>query len=361
MLPGAEALYTLVNRGETGGLWGGYAVFGVLLLPYLRWRRVPRAAILDAVALAMPVALALAKLACLNAGCCYGARTTLPWAIVVGAGRRAHGIHPTQLYDAGLLVLEALVVAALFWCRALRGRLVLVCVAMIGLGRMATEFTRGDLRPAFGLLSIAQWAALMGSSAAVALLLVPALRRQWEQYVFLGRDDAPDGAPLVEEPAGMREGSPVAESGGRVDLPSLRTSSLVQATGALLLAILPVYSDVVLVARAIRWLCASGLRSERRRASGLASVFPWLVFGAVLRFWMAAQTVSDVATSRLKDIGKGISALTGQSMTEVDVWGLMTTMSYSCMVSAVLLGLLAIGVALRIPRSQRGPWICARV
>jgi Prolipoprotein diacylglyceryl transferase len=48
----------------------------------------------------LPLALAVARLGCLAAGCCVGERTSLPWAL---AGR-----HPTALYEiAGLLVLHA--------------------------------------------------------------------------------------------------------------------------------------------------------------------------------------------------------------------------------------------------------------
>jgi len=46
----------------------------------------------------LPLALAVARLGCLAAGCCAGLPTRLPWAVA--------GLHPTALYEiAGLLVL----------------------------------------------------------------------------------------------------------------------------------------------------------------------------------------------------------------------------------------------------------------
>jgi hypothetical protein len=53
----------------------------------------------------LPLALAVAKLGCLAAGCCLGIPTTAPWAVA--------GLHPTALYEvAGLLGLHAVVLRA---------------------------------------------------------------------------------------------------------------------------------------------------------------------------------------------------------------------------------------------------------
>jgi hypothetical protein len=49
---------------------------------------------------ALPLALAVARLGCLAAGCCTGRPTVAPWAVA--------GLHPTALYEvAGLLALHA--------------------------------------------------------------------------------------------------------------------------------------------------------------------------------------------------------------------------------------------------------------
>jgi len=50
----------------------------------------------------LPLALAVARLGCLAAGCCYGTPTAAPWAVA--------GLHQTALYEiAGLLALHAVV------------------------------------------------------------------------------------------------------------------------------------------------------------------------------------------------------------------------------------------------------------
>ena len=47
----------------------------------------------------LPLALAIARLGCLAAGCCHGTPTAAPWAVA--------GLHPTALYEiAGLLALH---------------------------------------------------------------------------------------------------------------------------------------------------------------------------------------------------------------------------------------------------------------
>ena len=50
----------------------------------------------------LPLALAVARLGCLAAGCCHGTPTAMPWAVA--------GLHPSALYEiAGLLALHGLV------------------------------------------------------------------------------------------------------------------------------------------------------------------------------------------------------------------------------------------------------------
>jgi hypothetical protein len=50
----------------------------------------------------LPLALAVARLGCLTAGCCHGTPTSAPWAVA--------GLHPTALYEiAGFLALHGVV------------------------------------------------------------------------------------------------------------------------------------------------------------------------------------------------------------------------------------------------------------
>ncbi len=81
------------------GLWLdpsiGYCVLFVPLGPLLLERSAAAFA-------SLPVALAVARVGCLAAGCCHGTPMTAAWSVV--------GYHPTVLYEiAGLLVLHGIV------------------------------------------------------------------------------------------------------------------------------------------------------------------------------------------------------------------------------------------------------------
>ncbi len=82
------------------GMWGGplaylgLATLGILLLGRDKRR------LLDVMVLALPVPMILAKLSCFYNGCCYGAESTLPWAVAFPEGAEAPAdvfLHPTQL------------------------------------------------------------------------------------------------------------------------------------------------------------------------------------------------------------------------------------------------------------------------
>lgn len=130
-------------------------VLGVLLAGYLaaRWRGRPAGAVLDRLALALPLAQALGRVGCFLEGCCYGLPTDGPLAMYL-PGRFGEWAfrYPTQLmlaaFDLGLF--------ALLWSR--RGRvgtagsqaaLYLLCFS---LGRALIDGLR-DLPRAWGPLS----------------------------------------------------------------------------------------------------------------------------------------------------------------------------------------------------------------
>jgi hypothetical protein len=107
------------DRTVLGGLLGVYAAAHLAA-------RVLRAGrpLTDALAVALPLGFAVGRLGCLAAGCCFGAVSSLPWSVSYGAGSaafaaqveagllaadavRTHGVHPVQLYEAGIALLIA--------------------------------------------------------------------------------------------------------------------------------------------------------------------------------------------------------------------------------------------------------------
>jgi len=133
------------------GLVGGY--FGV---EAAKWALDIRVKTGDSLAAPVAAAIAVGRLACFSAGCCYGTPTELPWGVDFGDGIRRH---PTQLYE---FLFHASFAVLLLWLQA-RGlfRRQLVKLYIMGyLGyRFFTEFIRPEPRLWLDLTAY-QWGAL---------------------------------------------------------------------------------------------------------------------------------------------------------------------------------------------------------
>ena len=160
------------------GAWGGplaylaVAVVGVLVLA--RDRRM----MLDVVVLALPVPMILAKVACFVNGCCYGAESSVPWAMALAdEARGPAGIprHSTPLYEIVVLVAIMVVFAKLDQHRW-KGTFVAWFVLLYGLGRPLTELFRAsdELRMPVGPFSASQLTCF--AAAVVAAVSIPFLR-----------------------------------------------------------------------------------------------------------------------------------------------------------------------------------------
>lgn len=141
---GARALYVLQRGGPLDGRAGGMASFGGIALglavtaALARVTLVRTAHLLDAIAPAFLIAFGCGRLGCFFNGCCAGAATGLPWAMVfpeLGPAPR----HPLQLYSA------ALDFALAGWAMtrpAPPGVVAVRCAVGLGLGRCLLEALR---------------------------------------------------------------------------------------------------------------------------------------------------------------------------------------------------------------------------
>jgi phosphatidylglycerol:prolipoprotein diacylglycerol transferase len=163
-LAGSRLLYVAVHGGalvgDAGGLssMGGVAAVVIVLGVAARGSARRFADLADAFAPAGVVALAIGRLGCFLAGCCWGIPTDLPWGVVfpeLGPPAR----HPLQLYSA---VLDAVLGSALLRMRRPPG--VTAAYAAIGLGggRLMLEMLRDPAAadPLSGGLRIAEVGAL---------------------------------------------------------------------------------------------------------------------------------------------------------------------------------------------------------
>ncbi len=131
-------------REDPSRLWAldltGFSMFGGLLLAAIvgmlacRWMSVDLVRLADSVAPALGLGIALMRIGCFEAGCCFGEVCDLPWAVTFPPGSEAHlyqvlnggglfsigaplPVHPTQLYEASAALIGT---AVTLWI--LRGR-----------------------------------------------------------------------------------------------------------------------------------------------------------------------------------------------------------------------------------------------
>jgi phosphatidylglycerol:prolipoprotein diacylglycerol transferase len=160
-----------------GGLITG-AVAGVW---FLRRREAPVWLVCDVAATGMPLAHALGRIACFFSGCCFGATCDLPWAVtypkvvdpqgnemgvhayhamdklISWDAARSLPVHPTQLYEAGALLLIFLAVLWIWRSRKFEGQILLVYLLLYSIARFIIEIYRGDPRGTYSGISTSQW------------------------------------------------------------------------------------------------------------------------------------------------------------------------------------------------------------
>jgi phosphatidylglycerol---prolipoprotein diacylglyceryl transferase len=173
----ANPIGTLLNPG--GLVWYGGMVGGILaVLAYTRWRRLPFLQLADAMTPPTALGLALGRVGCFLSGCCYGAPSQLPWAVVYPVGHITHPlhVHPSPLYEA---LTALLIMAWLLWLertgKATAGSLLGWFMVLYGVARFGLEGLRGDRLAwlnTMGLtLSASQVISLGGGMAGLVLLL----------------------------------------------------------------------------------------------------------------------------------------------------------------------------------------------
>ena len=139
----------IFDMNTAGMIFYGGLLFG-LPVTYLvvRWMKLPAGAVADAIGLALPLCIAIARIGCFLNGCCYGKPSGLPWAVNFGFGP----VHPTQIYE---LILDLMAFAFLLWVRRYLSRdwdLFLMSIASYAVIRFFMEFWRFHEKAMAGLV-----------------------------------------------------------------------------------------------------------------------------------------------------------------------------------------------------------------
>jgi phosphatidylglycerol---prolipoprotein diacylglyceryl transferase len=188
-----EFAYYRQNPRQILAIWeGGFVFYGGMLTSlagiyvYTRLQRLSFLHFLDLITPAVLLGLAIGRLGCLAAGCCWGKTTSLPWGITFShphslSAIRYVPVHPVQIYESlgALLVFGGLL-------RLGRQKSPEGTMFLLGLGsyaglRFFVEFFRGDEYRGFlmgGRISLAQF-------FSVAILVIVLLYAKYRRALRL--------------------------------------------------------------------------------------------------------------------------------------------------------------------------------
>ncbi len=168
-------LAAIPRISDGGGVYYGGFVASVLGIVAFCWLRgLSPLAMLDLLSPWLPVGLALGRVGCLGAGCCYGAPTALPWAVTFPADSRIAPagvpLHPTQLYESVYCVFIAAFLY--FRPRAFVGQRFALLLLTYPVARFLNELLRGDPARGYvlgGLVTNAQLTSLVLVAVGIAI------------------------------------------------------------------------------------------------------------------------------------------------------------------------------------------------
>ena len=174
----------ILNRG--GVFYGGLLLALATSALYFWLNHLPGWKIADCVAPGLALAQGIARVGCFLAGCCWGIPTRQPFGVVF-TSEQAHSItgvplgvklHPTQLYEAALVLLAIPFLLRLLKHKSFDGEVVLAYILYYAVVRFLLEFLRGDPRGYYinDLLSTSQLISLL--IIPIAALLMVRLRKR---------------------------------------------------------------------------------------------------------------------------------------------------------------------------------------
>jgi phosphatidylglycerol---prolipoprotein diacylglyceryl transferase len=151
-----------------GFVFYGSFLFAVpTMLWFFRKHRLNTYKMLDVMAITTCLVHMFGRLGCFLAGCCYGLPTQSIFGVIYTdpacyANPKGEALHPTQLYEAGYILMVMIFLLFLRERRKFYGQMFLLYLVLYGIGRVIIEFFRGDEERGyiFGFISHSQFIAL---------------------------------------------------------------------------------------------------------------------------------------------------------------------------------------------------------
>lgn len=154
-----DPVYYLKNLNKlftgSGFVFYGSFLFAVpVMLWFFRRHKIPTLAMLDVMAIVTCIVHGFGRIGCFMAGCCHGKPTESIVGImftnpVCQAEPLNTALHPTQLYEAGLIFSLLMLLYSLKTRKQFNGQLFLLYLIIYALGRAVLEIFRGDVARGF--------------------------------------------------------------------------------------------------------------------------------------------------------------------------------------------------------------------
>ncbi|MBN2026243.1 MAG: prolipoprotein diacylglyceryl transferase [Actinobacteria bacterium] len=165
--------------------YGGFILGVLAAAAVIRLRGLSVGVVLDSGGLAVPAALAVARIGCYLNGCCYGKSSSLPWAVTfpvktqINMGMPPNPVHPTQIYEIILDLAIVIILLAVYKRFRYRGQIMLSFIMLYAVVRFILEFFRFHTKPSanlfFQLVSVAAFV-LAGLALLLRRRLLPEAR-----------------------------------------------------------------------------------------------------------------------------------------------------------------------------------------
>ncbi|WP_457610803.1 prolipoprotein diacylglyceryl transferase [Lutibacter sp.] len=130
---------------------GGFVFYGsfITIIPFVIWYlkkyRIPILPMLDILAITTLIVHSIGRIGCFNAGCCYGKPTNSSFGMVFPTTNNI-AVYPTQLYEASILILIAVVLLIIKKHQQFKGQIFLLYISFYAISRAILELFRGDKR-----------------------------------------------------------------------------------------------------------------------------------------------------------------------------------------------------------------------